>query len=464
MNSRGLKTQSNFFVRISLLIADIIVLLAGHYAVQLVFSVLCSWKIEFPPKTMFFYLYAVFYVVISVGMDMYVLEVTSRSNIVSNLLLISVVSFLSSVIFNSFLFDNPSSLYVVIFVALSVLLTTSLKLAINRILIQVVERTNLLVIEAQGVDNAFVRKIKYSSLGHFNSWYTQIDVESQAAIEEFLKGEFTQYDCIFIAQGIPEHVKKRLISEAINAGKEIFISPTLFDIKITKYELMQFDDILSFRIKPLTISKGHAIAKRIMDIVLSLVGIVLSLPITIPCAIAIKLTSLGPVFYWQKRVTKDGALFNVYKFRTMVKDAEKISGPVLAADNDPRITKVGKFLRRTRIDEIPQLINVLKGDMSIVGPRPERPEFVRRYCEEIEDYDKRHSFKAGLTGFAQVYARYDTTAKDKLLYDLIYIHDYSFWLDIKIIILTIKTLFSKRSAAGVKVNEWDSPPKKEVSV
>lgn len=153
----------------------------------------------------------------------------------------------------------------------------------------------------------------------------------------------------------------------------------------------------------------------------------------------------------------------ICKFRTMRADAEKMSGPVLAADDDPRITRSGRILRMTRLDELPQLFNILLGDMSIVGPRPERPFFVDQFCDEIEDYDKRLSVKAGLTGYAQVYARYDTEAADKLLYDLIYIREYSFLLDLKIILLTVKTIFTKEASDGVKeAPDWQNQSAEEM--
>ncbi|MEG1441759.1 MAG: sugar transferase, partial [Oscillospiraceae bacterium] len=141
--------------------------------------------------------------------------------------------------------------------------------------------------------------------------------------------------------------------------------------------------------------------------------------------------------------------FMVYKFRTMFKDAEIKTGATLATDNDPRVTKVGRVLRSLRIDELPQFFNIFMGSMSVVGPRPERPVFVKQFKAEIPNYDKRFHAKAGLTGFAQVYARYDTTAKDKTLYDLLYIKDYSFWFDIKLLLLTIKIIFMKESSDGV---------------
>ena len=166
-------------------------------------------------------------------------------------------------------------------------------------------------------------------------------------------------------------------------------------------------------------------------------------------AILIKATSKGPVFYKQIRITKDQREFNILKFRTMSATAEKDSGPVLATANDARVTTIGKYLRSLRIDELPQLINVLKGDMSLVGPRPERPFFVDQFNKENPYYYLRHNVRAGITGYAQVYGKYATDFNSKLNFDLVYIKKYSFILDIKILLQTIKILFDKVSSKGL---------------
>ncbi|WKV08017.1 sugar transferase [Thermoanaerobacterium sp. CMT5567-10] len=167
-------------------------------------------------------------------------------------------------------------------------------------------------------------------------------------------------------------------------------------------------------------------------------------------SILIKATSPGPVIYSQTRITENEREFKVYKFRTMVKDAEKMTGPVLATDNDPRITKIGKILRATRLDELPQLLNVLKGERSFVGPRPEIPYFVRQFKEQYPTYRYRYNIKAGITGLAQVLGKYTTDADDKLRLDLIYIMNYSVWLDLKILLLTLKIVLTKEASSGIK--------------
>jgi exopolysaccharide biosynthesis polyprenyl glycosylphosphotransferase len=189
--------------------------------------------------------------------------------------------------------------------------------------------------------------------------------------------------------------------------------------------------------------------KRLASMVISISGLLLSLPLIPFVALAIKLSSQGPVFYKQHRVGRDGEVFDCYKFRTMRADAEADSGPTWAGDDDPRITPVGRFLRLSRLDEIPQLWNVMKGDMSLVGPRPERPEFVDRLNHQIPHYSLRHTIRPGITGWAQIRYKYAASiedAKEKLCYDLFYIKNMSPGLDSLIFLHTIKTILLARGA------------------
>ena len=169
-------------------------------------------------------------------------------------------------------------------------------------------------------------------------------------------------------------------------------------------------------------------------------GVVALSPVMLLIALAIKIDDGGKIFYKQKRLTIDAREFYVYKFRSMIADAEKDGVPRLATDKDSRVTRVGKFLRKCRLDELPQLINILKGDMSIVGPRPERPELTEKYEREMPEFKFRLKVKAGLTGYAQVTGVYDTTPYDKLKMDLMYIEKYSFVMDLRIVLMTIKTM------------------------
>jgi len=197
------------------------------------------------------------------------------------------------------------------------------------------------------------------------------------------------------------------------------------------------------------VRKTYAIAKRAFDIVVSLVAIVVLSPLFIFTALLVKLTSRGPMIYTQIRMGKSGKLFKIYKFRTMKVDAEKTSGAVWAQENDPRLIPAGKFIRKSHLDEIPQFINVLQGHMSVVGPRPERPEFVAKLKVQIPDYEKRLAVKPGITGLAQVWHRYDETIEDvkkKVKYDLLYIKKICLWTDVRIFFRTFRVVLTGEGA------------------
>ena len=193
--------------------------------------------------------------------------------------------------------------------------------------------------------------------------------------------------------------------------------------------------------------------KRVVDIIFSVLGLIVSSPFFLVIAFLIKATDGGPVFYKQLRLTKGRQEFMIYKFRTMIQDAEKDGHARLASEKDDRILPVGRFLRATRLDELPQLINILKGEMSVVGPRPERPELAEEIEKELPEFAYRLKVKAGLTGYAQIYGKYNTTSYDKLKLDLTYIRNYSFFLDLKLMIMTPKIMLMKESTEGVMEND-----------
>lgn len=212
------------------------------------------------------------------------------------------------------------------------------------------------------------------------------------------------------------------------------VNKNLLDTPLMKYEY-QYE------------SPSGYIGKRVFDIVISVLLLLLLSPVMLITALAIKIEDKGPVFFTQKRCTKDGRIFNILKFRSMIVDAEK-DGVTPCKGNDTRITKVGKIIRATRIDELPQLINILKNDMSFVGPRPERIEHVRQYTKDMPEFVYRMRVKGGLTGYAQIYGKYNTSAYDKLRLDLMYIENQSLLLDLKIIMLTFKTIFTPEATEG----------------
>ena len=196
------------------------------------------------------------------------------------------------------------------------------------------------------------------------------------------------------------------------------------------------------------LSFEEKLIKRLIDILVSLVVIVVTSPFMLIIAIAIKAYDGGPVFFKQKRCTLNGKVFEIHKFRSMIVDAEKEGLSVPASEQDPRITPVGNIIRATRLDELPQIFDILSGNMSLVGPRPERVEHVEKYTKDIPEFAYRLKVKGGLTGYAQIFGKYNTTAYDKLKLDLMYVQNYSILLDIKLILMTIKIIFMKESTEG----------------
>ena len=218
--------------------------------------------------------------------------------------------------------------------------------------------------------------------------------------------------------------------------------PDLFQLLTLKANVQDLDGFPVITIDDVPLKGGRQIVKRLTDIAVSAVFLVLLSPILLLVAVLIKLTSKGPVFYHQERVSLDGRSFTIHKFRTMICDAEKDTGPVMSEPSDPRMTRLGRILRKYSIDELPQFFNVLKGDMSLIGPRPERPAFVLEFREKVPKYMLRHKVKSGITGWAQVYnLRQDTSIEKRLEYDFYYIQNWSFALDIKIVWMTLRRGF-----------------------
>lgn len=257
-----------------------------------------------------------------------------------------------------------------------------------------------------------------------------------------------EFDAAFLC-GIHSRERNIILKHCINHKIKLFMIPRIADVMMRGSEqihMLHLPILKTQRYKP---SIEYQIIKRTMDIVVSGIATIVLSPLFLITAIAVK-SDGGPAFYKQKRLTKDGKVFEILKFRSMRVDAEKYSGAVLAAgENDPRITKVGRIIRACRLDELPQLLNILKGDMSLVGPRPERPELQKEIEKEVPEFGLRLQAKAGLTGYAQVYGKYNTTFYDKLLMDLMYISKPSILEDLTIMLATVKILTSKESTEGV---------------
>lgn len=252
---------------------------------------------------------------------------------------------------------------------------------------------------------------------------------------------------------VPSHDRNLILKKCYDSSIRVYMIPKISDILVRSSTNLNLFDT------PILLSKNEGLqidqmaVKRFIDIVVSLIGIILTSPLFVMFGAAIHLADRGPIFYTQTRLTIDGKLFKIYKFRTMRVDAEKDGVARLAGEADNRITDVGKILRATRLDELPQLFNIIKGEMSLVGPRPERPEIAAEYMEDLPEFAMRLKMKAGLTGYAQVHGKYNTTPYDKLKLDLHYIRNYSLWMDLILIVLTPKVLFMKESTEGVGEGE-----------
>lgn len=255
---------------------------------------------------------------------------------------------------------------------------------------------------------------------------------------------------------VPSHDRNLILKKCYDSSIRVYMIPKISDILVRSSTNLNLFDT------PILLSKNEGLqidqmaVKRFIDIVVSLIGIMLTSPLFVMFGAAIHLADRGPIFYTQTRLTIGGKLFKIYKFRTMRVDAEKDGVARLAGEADDRITDVGKILRATRLDELPQLFNIIKGEMSLVGPRPERPEIAAEYMEDLPEFAMRLKMKAGLTGYAQVHGKYNTTPYDKLKLDLHYIRNYSLWMDLILIVLTPKVLFMKESTEGVGEGETNA--------
>ena len=244
-------------------------------------------------------------------------------------------------------------------------------------------------------------------------------------------------------------MRNQLVLYCDKIGRDIHVSIGIGELLTMNYDISHSFDTPYIRNKKAPVAWYYPLVKRLFDIVVSAMGLIVCSPVFCLVALAIKLCDGGPVFFRQERLTLNGKKFWIYKFRSMIINAEQ-DGARLASQNDSRITPVGRMIRALRIDELPQLWNILKGDMSIVGPRPERPEIAEEYSKEVPEFNLRLKVKAGLTGYAQVYGKYNTTPEDKLKLDLLYITQRSVVFDLKIIFYTLKIIFLPESTEGIE--------------
>ena len=266
-----------------------------------------------------------------------------------------------------------------------------------------------------------------------------------------LKPELAGFEAVFVA-GIDSRVRNGILKYCKDEGVAGFFLPHVGDVIMREaVHIQAFDSPVLF-VGRTVLRPEYMLIKRVFDIVSSGLALILLSPLMLLTALAIKLYDGGPVFYKQTRLTQYGREFEIIKFRSMRVDAEKDGIARLSTGvNDPRITPVGRIIRKCRLDELPQLVNVFKGDMSVVGPRPERPEIAEKYYEKLPDFKLRLQVKAGLTGYAQVYGKYNTKPYEKLEFDLLYINDMSILTDLKLCFATFSILFSKESTEGIDV-------------
>ena len=305
---------------------------------------------------------------------------------------------------------------------------------------------NLLLVYGEKTPVDFINKINARK----DKYFIHKKIHVSEGMEK-IKEAIAECEGVMICE-TASHPRNEVLKYCFIHSVRTYVVPKVTDLMLIGSDEMHLFDT------PLLLSRNQGLTgeqqavKRIMDIVLSLIACVIASPFMLVIAVAIKAYDRGPVIYKQIRLTKDGKEFYIYKFRSMGVDAEK-GGARLAMKNDSRVTPVGKVIRNLHLDELPQLFNILKGDMSFVGPRPERPEIFKQYEKELPEFAFRLKVKAGLTGYAQVYGKYNTTPRDKVKLDVAYIEHYSVWLDIKLMLLTFKILFQKENTEGVDQNQ-----------
>lgn len=312
-------------------------------------------------------------------------------------------------------------------------------LLLQRVLVRVLVRgarpRELAVLVASDLRRAAALRASFAAEAR-----TWIEIDALLGAEEFLAlpPAAVAWQTVIVEQHA--RLKDEIVHRASSLGKSLLLAPDFAELWTVGAHLSVVGDQLLFRLGPPFLPPSLRALKRLCDVAGALLLLVPALPVVLLAALLIRLGSPGPVFYAQVRIGANGKPFTIYKLRTMIVDAERNTGPVLSSGKDGRVTALGRLLRLTRIDELPQLVNVLLGAMSLVGPRPERPHFVAQFAAEIPGYDLRHAVKPGLTGLAQVAGGYATPPEHKLRFDLVYIYNYSLWLDLRILCQTLPAL------------------------
>ena len=251
-------------------------------------------------------------------------------------------------------------------------------------------------------------------------------------------------DVIITDSDVSHHKILDMVFAAEAEDVTVWLVPGLYEVMLGKVELTHLGDVPLIKLRSEPLKEREKVIKRLVDLIFSILVLIFSAPLMLLLPLIIKLESKGPILYRQKRVGLKGKIYEVYKFRSMLENAEAETGPILARQNDERVTRVGSFLRRFHLDELPQFFNVLKGEMSLVGPRPERPAFIEEFNREIRGYSRRFAVKPGITGLAQLYGKYETSAGKKLKYDLAYINNWSLGMDLKIFFMSTEIILGRR--------------------
>lgn len=302
---------------------------------------------------------------------------------------------------------------------------------------------------------------RLDELSHYHQKFQVVKkIEDPFDDTDLLLSQLEGYEAVFIT-GVHSALRDDILKYCVAHDIRCYVVPHVGDVIMMGAKHMDLFSVPIFRVTKAAPKIEYSFIKRVIDIIGSLLGIIVFSPCMLITAIAVKLYDRGPILYKQTRLTKDGRKFNIMKFRSMNVNAEHDGIARLAAENDHRITPVGKIIRACRIDELPQLFNILQGNMSFVGPRPERPEIAEQYEQIIPEFSLRLQVKAGLTGLAQVYGKYNTDPRDKLRMDLMYINQMSLLQDIKLIFATLKVIFIKKSTSGISEGQTTAVTEKE---
>ena len=357
------------------------------------------------------------------------------------LLAVNVITYLQNSVMSLYLLSVGPTAFMTLLQALSAALWTVIATFIYK---NIFAPRRLLVVHGERPVDDILKK--------FSSRKDKYTIEKCMNISEGIGticSEIMERNAAVVIWDIDVMTRNEIMKFCYGKNIRVYIMPHISDVILKGSDMLNLFDTPIFLTREYVLTMDQRFFKRMIDLFCAIILVVVTSPIMLITAIVVKLYDGGPVLYKQVRVTRDDKEFKIMKFRSMRVDAEKDGVARLASKNDSRITPIGKFIRKVRIDELPQLFNIIKGDMSFIGPRPERPEIIKQYIAEMPEFAFRTKVKAGLAGYAQVYGKYNTTPYDKLKLDLTYIENYSLWMDIKLMLLTLKILFSPESTEGV---------------